>query len=70
MSNPNARDFVPVINKFEGPRNVDTDNMSVTLNAMAKPFLPAEVSNSAHLDGTSDLDPKAEFPTNLNPNAH
>ena len=43
--------------------------MSVSLNPMAKLFLPAEVSNSTHLDGTSDQDSKAEFPTKLNPNA-
>ena len=43
--------------------------MSVSLNQMAKLFLPAEVSDSTHLDGTADLDPKAEFPTKLNANA-
>ena len=66
MPNPDARDFVPVINKFEGPRIANTDNMSVTLNPMAKMFLPAEVSNSKHLDGTPDRDPKAEFPNARN----
>ena len=60
MPNPDACDVA---------RNVNTDNMSVSLNPMAKLFLPAEVSNSTHLDGTSDLDSKAEFPTKLNPNA-
>ena len=28
MPNPDACDFVPVINKFDGPRNVNTDNIS------------------------------------------